>query len=204
MEDKPWMLLEGIYNPEEDTDMPEKDPHKVVFYSGDLGRRYGIIDLLKAFNDINDSNYRLWICGNGDGKEDVIYYSGLDKRIKYLGILPRKEVLLLQKSATLLVNPRHSNEEYTRFSFPSKTMEYMASGTPTLMAHLSCMPKDYDNHLFYLVDESVDGLRKEICRICELSGEMLLQKGNAARSFILNQKMPKQQVSRIINFLCQL
>ena len=52
-----------------------------------------------------------------------------DKRIIYWGVVEQKHVFEMQQQATLLVNPRKGHEEYTKYSFPSKTMEYMASGT---------------------------------------------------------------------------
>ena len=65
--EKPWIVIEGIYDPEQDDEDVEKDKNKVVLYTGNLGRRYGIVDLLEAFHGIDNPDYRLWICGNGDG-----------------------------------------------------------------------------------------------------------------------------------------
>jgi len=50
---KPYIVVEGIYNPEEDNSNVEKEHQKTILYTGDLGRRYGIVDLLKAFSFIN-------------------------------------------------------------------------------------------------------------------------------------------------------
>lgn len=204
MENKPWIVIEGIYNPEKDNIITDKEKYKTLLYTGDLGRRYGIVDLLEAFHGIKDENYRLWICGSGDGLEDVKKYAYKDNRIIYWGCLPRQEIITMQKKATLLINPRKSNEEYTKYSFPSKTMEYMASGTPTLMAHLKCMPKEYDEHLFYFEDETVKGLQSRILEICNKPIDELNSIGRKASKFILSNKMPKPQVAKILDFLYSL
>lgn len=204
MHNKPWIVIEGIYNPEKDKVSVDKEVNKTLLYTGDLGRRYGIVDLLEAFHGIPDENYRLWICGSGDGLEDIKRYMREDNRIIYWGCLPRKEIIAMQKKATLLVNPRKSNEEYTKYSFPSKTMEYMASGTPTLMSRLQCIPKDYDEHLFFFENETVEGLRSRIVEICNKSKDELKLIGDNASRFILNNKMPKPQVSKIAHFLYSL
>lgn len=199
---KPWIQMEGIYNPETSaTQDIRKEDNKTILYSGDLGKRYGILDLLDAFSGIEGNNYQLMICGNGDSRDEIIKRSVKDTRIKYLGMLPRNEVLNLQKSSTLLVNPRHSKDEYTRYSFPSKTLEYMASGTPTLMAHLDSIPTEYDNYLYYLEDETVEGLRNKIVEICNKPKEELASMGSKAAEFILNNKMPRSQVKKIIDFI---
>ena len=38
------------------------------------------------------------------------------------------------------VNPRQNNEEFTKYSFPSKTMEYLASGVPVVAYKLDGIP----------------------------------------------------------------
>lgn len=198
---KPWIQVEGIYNPENDQISVEKAKEKVILYTGNLGKRYGILELLDAFHQIDNNNYRLWICGNGDGLNDIKQYEKIDSRIKYLGLFSRSEVIKLQKQATLLVNPRHSCDEYTIYSFPSKTMEYMASGTPTLMSHLKSIPNNYDDYLFYFDDESVDGYSKRIVEICEKSQVELNEFGGKASQFIMQYKTPKPQVEKIISFI---
>lgn len=201
---KPWVQIEGIYNPHDECESSTKSSVKSILYTGDLGVRYGILDLLEAFKRIDNPLCELWICGKGDGIDKVKEYSDQDTRIKYFGLLPRKEVLRMQRIATVLINPRHSSDEYTRFSFPSKTLEYMASGTPTLMSHLKCIPDDYIDHLYFFDDETVEGYRVKITEILNKSNDELTEKGSSAANFIREQKMPKPQVLKIINLMKQL
>ena len=123
-----YVVVEGLYNTQRNFNMfIDKESHKTILYSGIIAKQFGIIHLLDAFSVIKNSDYRLWICGDGDGKDEVLRRVNEDSRIKYFGQIKREEVLKLQRRATVLVNPRFSNEEFTLFSFPSKTMEYMAS-----------------------------------------------------------------------------
>lgn len=202
--DKPWMVMEGIYNTNDNVTNVPKEPYKTILYTGNLGKRYGILDLLEAFTKISNPNFRLWLCGNGDGLEKIQEIQKRDHRIEYFGILPRNEVLKLQKRATLLVNPRHSYEEYTKYSFPSKTMEYMASGTPTLMSKLPCLPKEYEPYIYFFDDESVEGMKNKIIEICEKSQEELNEFGKKAAEFIHTQKNEIAQTKRIIEFITNL
>ena len=64
--------------------------------------------------------------------------------------------------ATLLINPRFSNEEYTKYSFPSKNMEYMASGTPILTTKLPGMPKEYYEYIYLFEEESIEGMKNKM------------------------------------------
>ena len=197
---RPYVVVEGLANYHEVDDEPKLE-NKVIMYTGALSIRYGLLDLLDAFIGIKDNNYRLWLCGNGDAVPNIRNYMQDDSRIEYLGMKPHDEVVKLQKRATLLVNPRHSNEEFTKYSFPSKTMEYLVSGTPTVMCHLDCIPPEYDEHLFYFEDESVDGMRSKIEEICRMPLIELNRKGNKARCFIQKEKSPQMQVNKILELL---
>lgn len=205
VENKPFVIVEGIFHPEAvDNNDAAKYSEKVVFYSGQLGSRFGILDLVNAFELINNPTYRLWLCGNGDTVERIKEVSKEDSRVQYLGSLPRKQVLEIQKKATLLVNPRHSKEVYTKYSFPSKTMEYMASSTPTLMSPLASLPEDYKKHLFLFDDESVEGMSKKISEICEKPSAELERFGKDAQNFILENKTSKTQCARIVKLIEQI
>jgi glycosyltransferase involved in cell wall biosynthesis len=143
----------------------------------------------------------LCICGEGSFKNVILEYAKKDNRINYLGLLKREQVLLLQQKATILINPRNSNEEYTKYSFPSKTMEYMASGTPVVMFKLPGMPEEYVKYLGIIEDDSLETLQKTIVEWCEKSSDELYEFGNTAREFILKHKNAKIQTARIIDFL---
>lgn len=197
---KPWIQIEGIYNDETVLEKVEKDIHKVIMYTGNLGSRYGIPDLLKAFMMIDDPDYRLWIRGNGECEYLVKECAKQDSRIRYFDKMSRKELTNLQQRATIMINPVHSSEEFSHYFFPSKTLEYLASGTPTLMSRLSCMPPEYENHLFYFEDESVQGMANRIKEICEKSKSELNDFGLKASMFIKDKKSPKVQIKKIMDF----
>ncbi len=204
MSNKPWIQIEGIYNSDTQVKKEIKELHKTILYTGNLGLRYGIGSLLEAFHQIKDDDFRLWICGGGDGLEEVKRYCSFDERIHYKGILSRSEVLCLQKKATVLVNPRNSNDDYTLYSFPSKTMEYMASGTPVIMSHLKSIPAEYDQHIYYVENETIEGLKKKLIEVCSKPPEELGIMGKAASDFIMKNKTPEPQMAKVVNFLSKI
>ena len=125
-----------------------------------------------------------------------------DNRIILKGQLPHSEILNIQRNATLLVNPRTSDGEFTKFSFPSKTMEYLASGTPTLLYKLDGIPNEYYNYCFALGKwNGIDDLTQKIRAIINMPSEELKKIGMAARQFVLEKKNPIYQCSRMIEFL---
>ena len=62
--------------------------------------------------------------------------------------MSREELLKMERRATVMINPTPARLNFTKYFFPSKTMEYLASGTPTVMYRLGCMPKEYDDYVY--------------------------------------------------------
>jgi len=201
IENKPWVRVEGVFDQASTHEFEKKEKLKTILYTGTLARAYGIMNLLDAFSAISNSDYRLWICGEGDCREEIEKKALSDSRIKYWGQLPYSEILTLQKKATVLVNPRTSEGEYTKYSFPSKTMEYMASGTPCIMHNLSGIPKEYLKLCFIVEHENSEGLKNMIIHVCEKEQTELNEFGNKAKQFILTKKNPICQVKKIDELL---
>lgn len=198
---KPYIVIEGIYNFNDGTEYVEKFPQKTLLYAGGIVSRYGVFDLIEAFHRIEGNDYELILCGPCSEMDKLNIYLSSDSRIHYKGLIPTSEARMLQKKASLLVNPRHSTEEFTKYSFPSKTLEYMASGTPVLMSPLPSIPDDYKPCLFFFEDESIDGMKCEIESVLSLNVETLNNKGEQARDFILTVKNSKEQTKKIIEML---
>ena len=179
----------------------EKSKTRIILYSGTLAKRYGVMNLVQAFMDMPDPACHLMICGDGDAKEEILLSARKDKRIIYKGLLPRYEILALQKQADLLVNPRTPEGEFTKYSFPSKTMEYLASGTPTLLYRLPGIPDEYFDYCFVLDDLRVEALRRKMDEILSLPYERLRLMGEKARKFVLEQKNPVRQCEKIFQLI---
>ena len=201
IQNKPWVLMEGIFNTHAIPENVAKCKDRVILYSGNLSRKYGVMELLEAFNSIKKANYQLWICGRGDGEEDVKCYAEKNGRIKFFGVVSHDEVLKMQQQATVLINPRSSRGEYTKYSFPSKTMEYLASGTPTIMCHLPAIPQEYDKHIYYITDESVEGIKAKIVEVCEKTQQELDEFGKRAAEFIRENKNAYVQAQKVVDMI---
>lgn len=201
VQDKPWIRVEGIYTPKLSLENVDKED-KVILYAGALLEKYGIKTLIDAFRIIEDKNYKLWICGDGSYRDTILDICKTDKRIIFKGLVTHDEVLLLQRKASLLVNPRTPDGEYTKYSFPSKTMEYIASGTPTLMYKLPAMPDEYIPYFFQIESNSTPGrLAEQIQTICGMDSQEIRTFGVKASTFIKNEKNSKIQTLKIINML---
>lgn len=197
-----YVVVEGIYSDKIESVISNKNEKFRVFYAGTLARRYGIMNLVNAIHQSSNKNIELNICGNGDAREEIESILKIDGRIVYRGQLPRAEVLKLLLTSDLLVNPRTPEGDFTKYSFPSKTMEYFASGVPTLLYKLPGIPTEYYDYCFTLEELGIDKLSSKIQEIYETDVEIRNQLGLNAKAFIIDKKNPKIQVNKIIS-LCE-
>jgi len=174
---------------------------KIIFYAGTLYERYGINDLINAFMLIPDTNFELQICGSGENQGFIKDCARKDSRIKYLGVVPPEDVVALEIEADLIVNPRRNVGEFTKYSFPSKNMEALATGTPLLGFPLYGIPKEYFEHMFLFTDESVSGMANRIKEVLDFGSLALYEKGESARRFVLENKNNVKQAARVLDML---
>ncbi|MFY0727856.1 glycosyltransferase [Pseudomonas sp. NFX15] len=192
------IVVEGIAD-ESYISISEAGQRKRYFlYTGTLDRRYGIRNLLDSYIDSGIENYDLFICGAGDDRAYVEDISSNCSNVKYFGQLERDSVLRLQRDAALLINPRDNESEYTKYSFPSKIIEYMSSGVPVLMYRLDGIPEEYYGFC-YLIPPGGDGLKRKLLELSKISDDEFIGMGKAAKTFIIENKMPDKQVGKLLD-----
>lgn len=203
---KPYLVMEG----HADADVPVRDPastyertegKKVVLYAGSLMEIYGIGNLTEGFLEANVPGSELWIYGDGDYRAALEKTAQAHETIRYFGVCDNQTIVEREQKASLLVNPRPSDPEYTKYSFPSKNMEYMASGTPVLTTKLPGMPKEYDPFVYCIGDESAGGVAAALREVLGTDERIRNEKGAAARSFVLQNKTNVGQAARVIALL---
>lgn len=205
---KPHVVIEGIVDGDMKTvsnELNNKYDEKVIIYAGALNEKYGLKIFVEAFSRTEDKSARLWLFGNGDIVDFLREYEQKDERIRYCGVVPNHEVVREEIKATLLVNPRPTHEEFTKYSFPSKNMEYMVSGTPVLTTRLPGMPSEYNQYVYFIEDESEKGMNEVINTVLEQDREILHAKGISAKNFVLTEKNNAVQAEKIMNMVlcCQ-
>lgn len=201
---KPYIVVEGTVDSKmmrvENT-LGKKAKPRVCLYSGSIRRIYGVPALVEGFLKAELPDTELWIYGDGDYREELQIICQEHANIRYFGVVPNSEVVKAQVAATLLVNPRPPVGEYTMYSFPSKNMEYLVSGTPVLAAMLPGMPEEYHKHIFELKDCSATGICESLKMIFDKKDEELFKKGEQAKEFVLHEKSNLKQGTRIVE-LC--
>jgi len=201
---KPYLVAEGQVDATMANTVNEltgKHPEKICLYAGMLHEKYGVVKLVEAFRKVNDKTARLVLYGDGDAAERIRKIANEDHRIEYRGVADNQTVVQEELKATLLINPRPSDEDFTAYSFPSKNLEYMVSGTPVLTTKLPGMPREYDRYAYLFDDESVDGMAKTLNEVLGLAREELHSTGSRAKAFVLSSKSNTAQARRVLEFM---
>lgn len=198
---QPFIVLEGICTEEFPSVGVREDGKKTVFYAGILHERFGILKLVEAFRQIEYENYHLVICGFGDSQDEIREASRQDHRVQFLGQLPRSEVLKHMLSASVIVNPRGNNEEFVKYSFPSKNIEGLSSGIPFIGFKLAGIPDEYDEYINYPEKETVDSLAKKIREVCDDVDGMYAKKAASAKKWVIEKKNPRVQAEKMLGLI---
>lgn len=199
---RPYTIVEGVCPIDKKEIIGRINSNqKKILYTGSLNKKFGIDVLVNAFLSIPNNNYVLWICGSGDYENSILEVAKKDSRIKFFGYVSKAETMRLQSEATVLVNPRQNFGEYTKYSFPSKNIEYLLSGTPVVAYKLSGIPDEYDAYLNYVEDNSPQTLRDVLITVCEDDTGMYTKKATQAIDFLITEKSPKKQVEKILKIM---
>jgi glycosyltransferase involved in cell wall biosynthesis len=204
----PSMVMEGMVSIETEKQASlatsgETDAEKefIILYAGGLQRIYGIPLLLQAFRALPGDNNRLWLFGSGDMESEIRQQVVLDHRIVFFGLVSPDQVFLRCKQASVLINPRPARSSFSPYSFPSKLLEYMASGRPVLTTRLPGIPCEYDPFLLWIDQETPEGLSSLLQHLSSEPPEVLNERGRRGQDFVLSHKNLREQGRRIRDFI---
>lgn len=159
--DKPYIVFPGIVNLDTYKGL-EKTKSKTIdiVYSGTISKQFDIDFLVEAFKKTKRDDLRLILVGGGEGVNYVKEEANKDKRIEYRGVVSRVDALQIQLNATYLVNPRLPNHNFSEYSFPSKTMNYLLTLNPFISFATKAFPKDIESLLIQPESYEVESLTK--------------------------------------------
>lgn len=201
-ETAPYMIVEGGINLEEWKDQETfNGVRKDIIYSGALTDYSGVVQLIKAMHKAKHRDIKLKIYGKGYLNEWVKSEAEKSENIEYMGSVPNNEMRALQSKCLLLVNPRPTDTDIARYTFPSKILEYLVSGTPVLTSRLSGIPKEYDQYLSYIDTVDETGIAEAIDKFLNEDYSFHLKKAQMGRQFVLTQKNWEAQCIKMASFL---
>ena len=127
-----------------DGEHPWTNPHAV--FTGSVHENRGILETIKALGLVKREGIRIRFTIAGPVSSPAFEYSiletirseGLSDDVKYIGLIPRSDVVSLSRSATIGV-VAHLPASQGDIAWPVKMFEYMACGLPLLYSTLGAM-----------------------------------------------------------------
>jgi len=200
-----WIVSEGMVGEDRVANLnaikKRKFPNNDVIYAGGLHEKYGVKELLNTAISLTDENIDFYFYGSGEMAEEINNASKKYRNIHAMGYTSHEIIIEHQRRAKILINPRRNEHDYVRYSFPSKNIEYLMSGTPVLCYKIDSIPNDYDDVFIYIDNERTDALKEAILKTVSLSTDSLRQIGTRASKFVSEHKTNTIQALMIMKFI---
>lgn len=194
-----YCVIEGIYN----ADLEYKNIKKknIFIYSGSLIKKYGIDTAIRVFKKANLNDYELHIYGDGEYKEEMLKSIENEEKIKYKGLVSREMLFQKLMEAKFLLNLRDPRDEFTKYSFPSKIFEYLASGTCVISTKLEGIPEEYFDYMITCETGKDESLVETFKNVVNLNEDELKGLGLAGRKFVVDKKNSIKQAKLLYELL---
>jgi len=184
-----------------DRSSSEQHSPLVITAVGRLDETNGFPLLIRAFSLLEGDRHRLRIAGAGPLDEQIREADARDPRVEYLGLLSFEQVLDLYRSSDVLVNLRITRTMHTKYFFPSKMIEYLASGKPVITTCTGHVEEEFSAFTHLLREETPEALAQMIQRVGQLDLEERRQKGQRARSYVAANKTWEAQTRKVARFI---
>jgi glycosyltransferase involved in cell wall biosynthesis len=200
---RPCLVMDGILN------APSLTTHNGhlrrdtfdIAYAGGLTRAYGVDRLVEAVRAMHDPRVRLRIFGRGELDGWLREQASMDGRIQPPEFLEQEDLARELSRADVLVNPRPADQDFVKYSFPSKVIEYLSMGVPIVTTRLAGIPADYEGRLVFAESDTVEGLRGAISRVLAMPGAEAHALGEAGAEFVRVTRGAQAQGARLRRFL---
>ena len=201
LRDDQWIVFEGIIDEQRIVQgTQKKSQERYALYAGNLDSRYGIDQLIEAFSRLSPQE-KLVIYGAGFDKERINSLVKPLSNVEYRGQISPDEVFEKMKEATILINPRPASIGLAKYSCPSKTFEYLASGTPVIMNHLPGLPDDYLDYVKLFSAETSEAYARDIHSMFLKSDEELQKIGLKGARFLKDNKTSTMIMKKVFEFV---
>jgi glycosyltransferase involved in cell wall biosynthesis len=156
-----------------------------IFFSGALYERYGVESMIHAYLQLKPRNMDLLIAGFGPVAQRIEQLSQQHRQIKFLGLLHPTLTRKYQAGAYVNLNPRPLDVDLDQVAIPSKVLDYISSGAPTLTTRHPWIETQFGDRIDYIDDTSVDGIRIALKRFLLADYGLAQTKAIKAKNFVL-------------------
>ena len=195
-DNKPNLVFEGIVE-DRTFEKPKEIKKPYFFFGGALMEKYGVFNLIKAFKELNRNDIDLYICGHHGDKERIKASIGKANNVKFFGLLPMNKVMEYEANSLASINPRPFSEDLDRFSIPSKTLEYMASGRPVISVRNTILMEKFPKEIIWINSHEVEDIKAALKKVVEMSEAERVKLGEQSKNRVL-ELYSIESISKVI------
>lgn len=197
----PSYVFEGLVS---DDDYFKKEPvYDYYFFGGSLYERYGVKNLVDAFHN-SSAKSKLIIAGSGPLAKYIEQLSYEDYRILYLTQLPKERIVGYEKNAIANINPRPLDKHLDNESVPSKLIEYLSSGVPTISTKYERLYGPFKDDVYWIEGNDVVSIQNAIEQFEQSNKDETKKKAFIARQKAFEFFGLSVQSESITHFLTEL
>ena len=162
------LILEGV-NESKYKEFDTKKYGKYIFYNGSLEEKYGVYDLIKAFNELNREDLKLVITGYHNFEESKFSSAIMgNPNIIHLGMLDADKILSLENGALMNVNPCPYTEDFDRYLIPVNMLDYLASNTITVSVKNNRLQRYFDEDCIWVNSSDEEDLVNDMKKALDM------------------------------------
>jgi len=173
--DKPFLIIHGLYQVEEDRKVSFNDNKIHVVYSGTFDPRKGGAATAASTTAFLPENYHIHIVGFGNKKDtDSIketiqnVVSQSKATITFDGLLEKENYIEILQKCDIGLNTHDPAGAFNDTSFPSKILTYMANGLKVLSIRIAAIEQSQiGNHIYYYEKQTPEEIANAIKMISE-------------------------------------
>lgn len=171
----------------------------IIVFAGTINSENGVNLLIDFINSNKNIQCELHFYGSGEGASLVEALEMVDARVKYFGRI--SEELLHEKlvAADFLINLRNPVGPSIDYSFPSKLINFMSTGTPVISNRFPGLDDCYISHLYLIEHFNVQSISEKIVFL--LSNDLDKNFGVAAKDFVGKENDWNDIAEKVVEFL---
>jgi glycosyltransferase involved in cell wall biosynthesis len=203
----PYIVVEGGVSPEVKSERAAASgndqraaPNFTVMYAGVLSQWQGTDLLLDAFAHLS-SSFRLVLAGYGPLTDRVVEAAARDSRVTFLGYLPMENLAPFYALADLFVCLPPVDSIANQYAFPSKLIDYVASGKAVIATRLAHIESEFGEYVHLLDGDQPASLAELIRQVAAIDPAMRAEHGRRAREFALREKSWEAQARKLVRLI---
>lgn len=200
---KDFLLVDGGINQEVIKELfPLKESKNIrtkLVCAGLLWEQNGTQLLLSLLKNNPKLEIEINFAGLGPDENLIRKVAETDSRVLYHGMLSREELFKLYSSADCLLNIRKEDE--IDFHFPSKLIEYLATGKHIISTKVAHAQREYGDYITFMNDFTESDLLQAINEFEKIPKYTIFKIGCKAREYILKSHTWAAQTEKILNYI---